>query len=94
MSTKNLTPSQFMKQIKGERIAKLNAMLYIIQAKHNAMRNPMTKESPYKRTNKDAKAIAWDNLISDLLLVDANIHNAQHCYVDVEAIRSQVSRSL
>ena len=83
-----------MKQIKGERIAKLQAMHDIIQAKVDAMRNPITKESPYKRTNKDAKAIAWDILINDLLLVANNIHNAQHGFVDVEAIRSQVSRSL
>jgi hypothetical protein len=93
MTTKNLTPSQFMKQIKGERIAKLQTMRDTIKAKLNAMRNGIAKESPYKRIDKDSKAIAWDILVNDFLLVDANIHNAQYGYVDVEAIRSQVSRS-
>jgi len=82
------------KQIKTERIAKLQAMLDIIQTKVDAMRHPITKETPYMTMNKNAKAIAWDILINDLLLVDANIHNASLGYVDVEAVRLKVSRSL
>jgi hypothetical protein len=91
MSKNYSLSAKFIRQVK---VTKLQAMHDIIQSKVNAMRDPVTNESPYKRTNKDAKAIAWDILIQDLLLVSDNIHNASLGYVDVEAIRLKVFRSL
>lgn len=92
-ATKKLSPASFMKQVKAERIASLQAMRETIQTKINAIRAQNNGESWYK--HKDAtKAIAWSILVDDLLFVDASIHNAGLGYVDVASVRQRIERSL
>ena len=92
-TTKILSPASFMKQVKAERIASLQAMRETIQTKINAIRAQNNGEGWHKHKD-EAKAIAWSILIEDVLFVDASIHNANLGFVDVASVRHRILRSL
>lgn len=82
-----------MKQIKGERIAKLQAMLDSINDTINAILRVYVDGANYSKKN-EMNATNWETLCKNRNIVYVAIQESKIGFVDVEAIRSQVSRSL